>query len=440
MQRLDPDREKAPRGRDAVVEALIASATRLFAERGTEGASVREVAAGAGVNHALVFRHFGSKERLVRVVLDRQLDGLLAQFRQAGLDPAALAAVGEGVAERELLWKLMTRAVMDGEIDFLTERSFPEMSSVLEAIERGAEAGGVPKEVEPQQLLLVVLSGALGWALLDPVLAEVVGAPGETPERRRELARSAFSELLGIFPAGATRLSESEEASAAVPTKAPAAAFAKAQAATKPAWSAAAGQPPRGREQVCDALVAAAMELFSLRGPTAVSVRQVAARAGVNHALVFRHFGSKDGLIQAVWDRVVEDLAGRVVRAPDYQGFTALTEALAESETIWRLLVRAILDGKGETIAANPYRFVDAMVWATARGQEAGMVETRIHARLVVAMVCAMGIGWLIFHPVLIPLLGLPDREPAQHRQALRNTAVQLLGWHGAPPLAGHSH
>ena len=136
MQQLERDRTKAPRGRDAVVEALIASATELFAERGTEGASVREVAAAAGVNHALVFRHFGSKERLVRTVLDQELDALLARFRGAGLDPDALAAVGEAVAGNQRIWKLLTRAVLDGEIDFVTERAVPEIATVLEACGR----------------------------------------------------------------------------------------------------------------------------------------------------------------------------------------------------------------------------------------------------------------------------------------------------------------
>jgi len=441
VQELESDRIRAPRGREAVVDALIASAADLFAARGTEGASVREVAAAAGVNHALVFRHFGSKERLVRVVLDRQLDGLLAEFRAAGLDPAALTAVGERVADDERLWKLLTRAVLDGEIDFLTERAFPEIETVVATMARGAEAGRLPDDVDARTLLLIVLAGALGWALLDEVMARSVGTPGQTPKRRRELARAAFAELLGAVPEGTARLNEAEAAQARVPREAPASAFGATPGRARPrrVEGAEAG-PPRGRAEVCDALVTTAMELFALRGPAAVSVREIAARAGVNHALVFRHFGSKDGLVQAVWERAAEELAGQVVGVPDYQGFTALTEALAESETHWRLLARAILDGEADALASHPFRFVEAMIWATARGQEAGMIDTRIHPRLIVAMVCAMGLGWLIFHPVLIPLLGLPPLEPAEHRHTLRTAVVRLLGWHGTPPLAGRSH
>jgi AcrR family transcriptional regulator len=45
-------------------DAIAASAGRLFSERGYAATSVRDIAAAAGADPALVIRHFGSKEKL----------------------------------------------------------------------------------------------------------------------------------------------------------------------------------------------------------------------------------------------------------------------------------------------------------------------------------------------------------------------------------------
>lgn len=418
----------APRGRDEVIEALVASATQLFARRGIEGASVREVASCAGVNHALVFRHFGSKARLARTVLDRLLDDLLEPFQGAGLGPEVLATMGERAGERQDLVKLLTRAVLDGEVDFLSDREFPELDALVSAMERAAAAGRIGPAVPPRLMLLIILSGALGWALMDPVLAESVGTPGATPKRRRELARASFMQLLGFRAPGPSLLSDAEERRARVSPEPPE----RVRVPEAVPASAVAAGPPRGRDQVVQALLASAMELFAQRGPNAVSVREIAAHAGVNHALVFRHFGSKDGLTQAVWDRVVEDLSGRVVGAPDYPSVRALTEAIAENETIWKLSARALLDGGAETMAAVRYHFIDVMVWFAQEGQRTGVLAGGIHPRLLVAMVMATGLGFLVFHPVLRPLLGMPSRDPAGARAELREAIAGLLGLQGA--------
>jgi AcrR family transcriptional regulator len=59
-------RAQRHRRRDAAAtrRALLTAARKLMAEHGVEGTSTREVATAAGVNQALVYRYFGSKENL----------------------------------------------------------------------------------------------------------------------------------------------------------------------------------------------------------------------------------------------------------------------------------------------------------------------------------------------------------------------------------------
>jgi AcrR family transcriptional regulator len=58
-------------------EQLLDIGRQLFAERGFEGTSIEEVAAKAGVSKPVVYEHFGGKEGLYAVVVDREVERLL---------------------------------------------------------------------------------------------------------------------------------------------------------------------------------------------------------------------------------------------------------------------------------------------------------------------------------------------------------------------------
>lgn len=56
---------------------LIEVARGLFAERGFDGTSIEEIAQRAGVSKPIVYEHFGGKEGLYAVVVDREMETLL---------------------------------------------------------------------------------------------------------------------------------------------------------------------------------------------------------------------------------------------------------------------------------------------------------------------------------------------------------------------------
>lgn len=69
----------------------------------------------------------------------------------------------------------------------------------------------------------------------------------------------------------------------------------------------------RGRPSCCamlgsDVLLKSARQVIARRGFEAISLREIARNAGVDHALVAHHFGSKE----ALWIAVVEQIAERV--------------------------------------------------------------------------------------------------------------------------------
>jgi AcrR family transcriptional regulator len=55
-------------------EQLLDVGRRLFAERGLEGTSIEEIAARADVSKPVVYEHFGGKEGLYAVVVDREVE------------------------------------------------------------------------------------------------------------------------------------------------------------------------------------------------------------------------------------------------------------------------------------------------------------------------------------------------------------------------------
>ena len=79
-------------------EQLLDVGRRLFAERGFEGTSVEEIAAAAKVSKPVVYEHFGGKEGLYAVVVDREVQKLLAMVTRELTAEAHPRVLLEGAA------------------------------------------------------------------------------------------------------------------------------------------------------------------------------------------------------------------------------------------------------------------------------------------------------------------------------------------------------
>jgi AcrR family transcriptional regulator len=86
-------RPARPRDSAATRRALLAAGRELFASVGYEGTTVRAVAERAGVNQALLFRHFGSKEGLFAEAVTGQALDLLHDGPPEQVLPRTLAAI-----------------------------------------------------------------------------------------------------------------------------------------------------------------------------------------------------------------------------------------------------------------------------------------------------------------------------------------------------------
>lgn len=80
-------------GESGTRAAILAAATRHFAQRGYDRASLRAIAAEAGVDHRLIVHFFGSKQRLFVAAVGLPLD-------PAEIVPRILAGDRAGLGER----------------------------------------------------------------------------------------------------------------------------------------------------------------------------------------------------------------------------------------------------------------------------------------------------------------------------------------------------
>lgn len=75
---------RPPKTPGSTPERIVATAERLFAERGIEAVSLRDITNACGANSAAIHYHFGSKDELLRAILEHRA-AELAKRRDAYL-------------------------------------------------------------------------------------------------------------------------------------------------------------------------------------------------------------------------------------------------------------------------------------------------------------------------------------------------------------------
>src|ERR1700748_2039468 len=66
-------------------QSLLAAGKQLFSERGYEAATVRDIAAAAGMSTRAVFANFADKADLFSEILASDQDAVAASMRRAGM-------------------------------------------------------------------------------------------------------------------------------------------------------------------------------------------------------------------------------------------------------------------------------------------------------------------------------------------------------------------
>jgi AcrR family transcriptional regulator len=146
-------------------EAILSSARKAFAEKGFDGASIRSIATGAGVDPALVHHYFGTKDQLFTAALQLPVD---------------VAAVMSGLA--------------DGGMDGFGERLVRTILGVWDSPAGSAAAALVRSAVAHEWTARLMRE-----FLLTQVLRRVLGPFEIDPEEAPTRANLVASQMLGLL-------------------------------------------------------------------------------------------------------------------------------------------------------------------------------------------------------------------------------------------------
>ncbi len=93
---------------------ILLAARKVFVEKGLDGARTRDIAAEAGINEGLMYRHFSSKESLFEAAISAPLEAAVAHLVEAsGTPPGEFDESGGDMRERTRLFLVDLIRAMD---------------------------------------------------------------------------------------------------------------------------------------------------------------------------------------------------------------------------------------------------------------------------------------------------------------------------------------
>lgn len=189
------------------------------------------------------------------------------------------------------------------------------------------------------------------------------------------------------------------------------------------------------------AIMEAGRRLFAERDIAAVSIRDIAAAAGVSHGLVQHHFGTREQLVAAIVRQEVAELAAATWAIPadaagaDRERLRAEIKAgLARFRDYARLIVRAELAG------AEPEKLLDPDVSTPAQLLAGSIRELQRRTEpgpgapdpaLLSAYVNAALFGFAALAPWLMTSVGLEPRDYEARLDEIVDLTLRLIGLAG---------
>jgi len=185
-----------PRGKSAVRAALMQAAGIMLSRHGITGVSVRDIAQEAKVNHGLIHRHFGSKDRLVQETVQSLSDRIAGQLGPAAPDESLsdlLRNTMNATETQSHYYRILAFLMLTDGGEELIQSDFPVVRRMLKAVEREPN-----RMLSTKATIVMLLSLGLGLMIFEPYLRRAAKlSDAEFQSIRMELGRWASQLVRG---------------------------------------------------------------------------------------------------------------------------------------------------------------------------------------------------------------------------------------------------
>lgn len=196
-----------------------------------------------------------------------------------------------------------------------------------------------------------------------------------------------------------------------------------------------------------EAILDAAEPLFGSQGFAATTIKQIGRAAGLNPALIYYYFGSKEELYRALLNRLFGTLAQRgaermaAVSSPEEAIRTLLglqSEIMMRSPSLPRILAREMAD-HGAAHAQEGIAHLSATLFSRLHaliqhGQAAGTIRADVDARFAAVSTVSLIPYFHIAQPAVAILMGEGELTREQMEAYARHAADFVLAALAVPP------
>src|SRR4051812_29488862 len=168
------------RDKEATKQALLAAAVEVFAQRGFDGATTKEVATRAGVNEGLIQRYFGGKAGLLQAIVGNMCGERLTACRMAPPSDSLKSEIAtvlrheimQAGANRDFLRVSISRALVDAELAAPLKAHYKDsrMPHLVERLRHFQADGGLDPTVDLETLAATITTFAFGLGFMQQVV------------------------------------------------------------------------------------------------------------------------------------------------------------------------------------------------------------------------------------------------------------------------------